>query len=396
MQKGMAENLIPNCLKLTMEVMSMLNQRTNNKRGVRTLTIVFIVMMMFGFMFSIFSVVQAQDFNLGEDGPLNQRGDVISGTYGIVVDGIGLRNTPIATLAITVPGTRVEAAYLYWSGIRSRTDVGGIEDYTVTLQVDNNPYEVIADTVYGWSWWYDQYGHNTYVADVTDLVELGAHSYTFSDYEADRERYGFSLLIVYEDTNLPRTEITLLDGLDSVYHRFTAPKDSPSALNCIPVTADPSKNRIMDFTVIVGGAEIIELDPLRPNNLYYLTEISGTTVLTPGVDIRNMPGVNFFENPFTSAQGDEIDVYKNSIVVPAGDDVVCFQAESVNSLDPDGASFVWQVGAFSMRDVEPTAVNLQSLSADSSSTNLLALAVVGILLLTVATISVVTNRRRQK
>lgn len=181
------------------------------------------------------TIVQAQGAD--EDGVLHQRGATLEGKYDIVVNGAGLDGQSSNSLPLTVPGTRIVAAYLYWSGIQLENSA---DDPNVMLQVDlAAPVPVTATTIYGPSFWYKDvvtdknFFHNTYVADVTDIVTdtvaLGAHTYTFSGYEVDTDpesaTYGFSLLVVYENLLFSPSEITLLDGLDSVYYDFPLPPE---------------------------------------------------------------------------------------------------------------------------------------------------------------------------
>lgn len=131
----------------------------------------------------------------------------------------------------------------------------------------------------------------------------------------------------------------------------------------------------------------------RPNNLYFYTG-SGTL---PVGDIRGESGVVVVADPFSSADGSQIDTFEREFEVPAGNTYACFQTESVNSAIPKGASFVWQAGAFNLRDEGPNAVNLQSLTAVSPSNLLLLITgLAGLLFLAVPTAVVITNRRRQK
>lgn len=373
----------------------MLKQQVGKKSGARVLTSLVIAVFLFAMMFSI---VQAQDFRPDEDGPLNPRGDVITGTVGMVVAGKGLVLSSTETVSLTVPGSEVKAAYLYWSGVQT---INGTDDYTVTLQVDGGvSNEVIAVTVYGPSLWYKfngpDYYHTTYVAEITNLIELGPHAYTFSDYEINEplprsKPYGFAIVAVYEDGDLPQSEITLMDGLDSVFFGFPVPRNGMSSQNCFTFVPDNTESRILDFIVIGSGIEVVTPD-VRPNILHYATAI-GQPDPADFVQI---------ENPLISSNGGEIDVYESlahgtSITVPSGHDTACFEMESVDTGSDElrGASFIWQVGAFNLRYEGTTAINLQSITA-SSSTNILVLTAVGVLLLIVPTAVVVTNRRRKK
>ena len=150
----------------------------------------------------------------------------------------------------------------------------------------------------------------------------------------------------------------------------------------------------MDFAVVAGGVD--DSGAQRPNNLWHITGVSATDNLTPGTNITLLPTAISFNDPFNNNNGDELDVFTDTIVIPAGDDVACFQAESPTGPTPQGASFVWNVGGFGLRDPEPLAVTLQSLTAVSPSNYILFTGFAGLLLLAVPTAVVIANRRRKK
>jgi len=301
-----------------------------------------------------------------EEGPLTERFTSGEGRYATVAGGAGLEGLSSNTVSLNVPGQAVIAAYLYWAGVNLD---GAPDDPDVGFQVDGGAVNSItADVTYGPSFWYTDYGtgdtfnHNVYVEDVTSFVQLGTHNYTLSGYTVTGPvgsslAYGFGLIVVYEDSTLPLANVTLLDGLDSVYYGFQPPQDSPSEVNCVTFEAN-TLDRVMDFTVFVGGSEDSG-STNRPNSLHYVT---GNGAL-PG-DVTGAPGNVEIIDPFTSADGDAWDTYSQTIVIPAGDTYACFQTQSDGDRG-NGASFLWLMGGTTLREQTPTAVSLSTFSADN-------------------------------
>ena len=308
---------------------------------------------------------------VGEEGPLLERFVSGEGRYATVAGGAGLEGLPSNTVTLTVPGTAVVKAYLYWAGV-NRND--GADDPNVSFQVDGGAVNSLtADVMYGPTFWYTadvpgSFNHNVYVEDVTSLVQLGTHAYTLSDYTVTGPvgyslTYGFGLIVVYEDPALPLSNITLLDGLDSVYYGFPAPRNSPSQMNCITFPANATKARVMDYTVFVGGSEDAN-DTDRPNSLHYATGSGAlpTTLVDPNTG--NLVLGDEIVDPFTSVDGPAWDTYTNTLVVNAGDTWACFQTQS-DGQRGNGASFLWLMGGMTLREQTPTAVSLSAFSANN-------------------------------
>ncbi|MCA9872286.1 MAG: hypothetical protein KC441_01490 [Anaerolineales bacterium] len=346
-----------------------------------------------------------------EEGPLTVRYTSGEGNYATVSAGAGLEGLNSNTVALNVPGQRVEAAYLYWSGVNWED---AADDPDVNLQVSGvggGNYSITANVIYGPSFWFTgseanepsaNFVHNVYVADVTPLVQLGTHDYTFSGYTVSEPTgysgyslaYGFGLTVVYEDAALPLSHVTILDGLDSVYWGFPAPRNSPSQVNCVTFTAN-AQDRVMDYTVFVGGSEDTTDAANRPNSLHYVTG-TGTAPAYP-TDLSTLPGSGEILDPFVSADGDAWDTYTNSLVVNAGDTYACFQIHS-DDVDPNdninGASLLWMMGGTTLRQETPTAVSLSAISANSPILLPVAATVLAVLLLGSLTGLAVLRRKR--
>ncbi|MCB8984846.1 MAG: DUF3344 domain-containing protein [Ardenticatenaceae bacterium] len=335
-----------------------------------------------------------------EEGPLTVRYTSGEGHYATVSGGAGLEGLSSNTFTLTVPGQAVVAAYLYWAGVNEN---GAPNDPNVSFQVDGGTVNSLtADVTYGPSFWFSSGGtfnHNVYVDNVTSLVQLGTHNYTLSDYTVTGPAgyslaYGFGLMVVYQDATLPLSSVTILDGLDSVYWNFPEPRNSPSQVNCVTFAAN-AQDRVMDFTVFVGGSEDTTDAANRPNSLHYVTG-TGTAPAYP-TDLSTLPGSGEILDPFVSADGDAWDTYTNSLVVNAGDTYACFQTHSddVNgTADPDGASFLWMMGGTTLRQETPTAVSLSAISANSPIMLPVAATALAVLLLGSLTGLAVLRRKR--
>lgn len=118
--------------------------------------------------------------------------------------------------------TNIIAAYLYWAG-------SGTGDDSVTL----NEIDFIADNIYQVEYNDPTWGLLTYFScykNITEyIIEIGNGSYTFSNldisetlndnpgYCENRTNFGgWSIYIVYEDSNLPINQINLFQGLDII------------------------------------------------------------------------------------------------------------------------------------------------------------------------------------
>lgn len=130
---------------------------------------------------------------------------------------------PESSADLTLPiNTNIIAAYLYWAG-------SGTGDDTISL--NNN--EFVADEIYTVEYNDPTWGLITYFSCYTDITEYilatGNGSYTFSDldisetlnnnpgYCENRTNFGgWSIYIVYEDSNLPINQINIFQGLDII------------------------------------------------------------------------------------------------------------------------------------------------------------------------------------
>jgi hypothetical protein len=153
------------------------------------------------------------------------------GHYAIAANGVGMLDSSTGDISLALPGTAVQAAFLYWSGTAPMD--GG--DDTITFARDGAVVapNLTADTSYGPSFWYDGFYYFVWVVDVTQYVQVGDHTYTVSEFDGNmRRRDGAGLMVVYEDASLPTSAVVILDGLDRFYRGWGEGARGESAVNC--------------------------------------------------------------------------------------------------------------------------------------------------------------------
>jgi hypothetical protein len=272
------------------------------------------------------------------------------GKFGIVAAGQGMyegTNPGPGEIEISVPGTSVVAAYLYWSGFG--TDIGGDDTVTLTRKSDAQSLTVTADPVtgtYGPRFWFDGFEFWVWVAEVTSLVKTGPETYVVSAFGANMERRnGAGLAVVYEDPSGPTTRVLILDGLDRWYRGWGEGARGESATYCFS-GSEVASDRPFYYGMFVGEITF-EADPAlrkdRPNALWYMTggpgeDMPADMVNAPtdgpvtGTFIQGPPA----DYPFWSSNDPQWDTYSNVLTVPGGDSWVCIQPESaVDATQPD-------------------------------------------------------------
>jgi hypothetical protein len=246
------------------------------------------------------------------DVPLTSRFDEV-GPYGMVEAGVGLRTVNIGDITIDVPGT-VVAAYLYWACI---DESPGGDD---TVNFDGT--SVTADDSYGPEPWYNNYYHYVYIKDVTNLVNIGSDTYTISGLENVFYKYGAGLVVVYEDLSLPTFRIVLMDGLDGFWFGWTAPLGPNSDVACLEFDSE-AIDRDLDMFLFVGGTEHDD----RPNEVWTAT---GTGTKPTDLITSHSSAVGPY--PLFASDGPSWDTYSDTVEVTAGDEWLCAQIESIETL----------------------------------------------------------------
>lgn len=252
------------------------------------------------------------------DVPLANRFDD-TGNYGIVAAGVGLEGESSGSININVPGT-VEVAYLYWAGIGLET--GG--DDTVKF-ADN---ELTADHSLIEEWGVISQYSFVYIEDVTTLVSSGDNLYSIEEVNIARN-YGAGLVVVYEDPSLPTTRIVLMDGADGFWFDWYPDLGPNSDVACFEFAAGTC-DRNADMFLFSGGTEHED----RPNEVWTET---GTG--TPESDIIDPPSspTDPPDYPLRAADGPSWDTYTADVLIPAGDEWLCVQIESIESYEDEGA-----------------------------------------------------------
>lgn len=243
-----------------------------------------------------------------------------TGRYSIVANGVGLESTTSGDIVIDVPGV-VVAAYLYWAGYDYMD--GG--DDSVLLQ----GVPITANDQFGPDLWYDSFYTYVYVADITTKIASGLNTLTISEVEI-ANNHGAGIVVVYEDSNLPIAEVTILDGLDNFWYGWPEPRGSDSEVTCIDFSAT-SDDRNAEMTLLVGGTE----HDNRPNAIWTQT---GTSDVTPD-DIITTPTLPVGSYPLVGSDGRAWDTYIDDVTVPAGDEWLCVQIESI---DNPGSGPEWE------------------------------------------------------
>ena len=281
----------------------------------------------------------------------------IEGRYAIAASGVGMLDSSSGDIALDVPGRGIKAAYLYWSGFGSQD--GG--DATVTLARDGGgAVSITADPTtgsYGPLFWWGENYYFAYVANVTKLVKLGAHTYTVAGFdEGMTRRDGAGLMVVYEDSILPYSRVQIKDGLDRFYRFWGEGPRAESAVNCFTFKADDAIRRLKMASFVgeiyMGGA-------LRPNALWYKTGtpkepqpadmVSAPSDGPPTGDLLQGPP----DSPFMSRDNPQWDTYAKELVIPAGHTWACLQVESARHKSQEPASGVWLANGIAVPIEEP-------------------------------------------
>jgi hypothetical protein len=247
--------------------------------------------------------------------PLTTRYDDV-GHYSMIETGVGLKESASGDITVDFPGT-VVVAYLYWACV----DVSPGGDDTI----DFDSTTVTADFSYGPEPWYGDYCHYVYIEDVTNLV-TGPGTYTVEGMETVFYRYGAGLAVVYEDPSLPEARLVLLDGLDAFWFDWTTPLGPNSEVASIEFPSETT-DRNVDTFLFVGGTEHDD----RPNEIW--TETGTGTAPEDLITSPTSPGGPY---PLVGGDGASWDTYTEIVEVPAGDEWLGVQVESIESWETPG------------------------------------------------------------
>ncbi|TYB72148.1 T9SS type B sorting domain-containing protein [Bizionia algoritergicola] len=213
------------------------------------------------------------------------------------------------------PDWNIIAAYLYWAG-------SGSGDTEVSL--NGNPF--IADNTYLVDYNDPNYGLLTYFSSYTDITDYiltaGNSMYTFSDldisdilttndgYCNNRTNFaGWSIYIIYENTNLPLNQINLFQGLEIISRNV---QEKTILLDNINVLDNEGAK--IGFLAWEGDANLNYGESLLINN-----NVLSNPPLNPANNAFN--GTNSFTGSNTFYNGD-LDVYNIENNIAIGDNSV--------------------------------------------------------------------------
>ena len=214
-----------------------------------------------------------------------------------------------ATLNL-LPNQIIMSAYLYWSGIGNGTQ-------NSTIQLNGTNYTAL-ETVLGYpenNLTLDYFG--SYIDVTNQVANIGNGIYTFSNFNLNSiiANYctsaiyysGWSLLIIYNQTNLPNQQINIYDGLNAVSEYFNN-GSTPLVINNMNVINN--QNAKISYVAYNGSP-----------NLFFNESISfNSNLLNNNLNPPNNPfnGSNSFNNSNTNWNQD-IDTFDISSFVNVGD-----------------------------------------------------------------------------
>jgi hypothetical protein len=303
-----------------------------------------------------------------------------TGNYGFIAKGVGTRGNPktgswngTGQIVLDIPNTAViQQASLIWSGRSNQYDPDGVQ-----LSVDSEPAAIVTATKqFAQAPWCCSAQQRHESADITALIQAGSHSYTISDHEHSTApvgnylNYGVGIWVVFEDVSEPWGEVIIYEGQDSFFRFWTPPRGPHSEVRCADITPDVI-DRYVNTTHLVSGVDA-EVD-LRSNAFWFMSGIGAKPdpnetpglIAQPGA-IGYIPQSGYPLQSYATLEWDNFST-SGEILVPAGDEWVCFQIESGDSQDLAGlgnlgtpASGMWDLFSIKMSLQPPTAVSLTS------------------------------------
>ncbi len=194
-----------------------------------------------------------------------------------------------ATLSLETDQT-IEAAYLYWAG-------SGTGDFEVTL----NDIDIIAQRTFADAIDADRPFFAAFT-NITDVVSgEGPGEYTLSNldltnvipqYCATGTNFaGWSIIVVYEDNDLPLNQVNVFDGLESVSSTQNELNITLENLNVLDnnnakigfIAWEGDAGLAVDETLSINGT-VLSNPPLNPAN----NQFNGTNSFTEQSDLYNM------------------------------------------------------------------------------------------------------------
>ncbi len=310
-------------------------------------------------MTSLLGASSALADDIAIDGPFIERAS-FTGNVDVVYAQMGLyRDVQDGQLTVTVPGTAtgVVAAYLWWSG-RIGDSFGPPPDSgddTVDITINGGTTQTITATDTFYSDAANPFIHYNYWYDLTGQVGLGSTTILLEGFDlqvpanVNNRHNGFGVAVVYEDPTVPETTLIIKDGNDRGYWAWPSPAGPDSAVQCFDVVPSPVAQQ---FEITVNITAVDSNDSfVRPQTLWWLTgtgaQPSGDNADTSGMKALGTPRVNpvFPGTGNTDPYGFEWVSF--DVTVPAGDEWVCMQLESVTENPGQiGATTGWSALGF--------------------------------------------------
>jgi gliding motility-associated-like protein len=259
--------------------------------------------------------------NLGEN-------NITSGCQSIVT------NSSSALLNLT-SNQVIQNAYLYWAG-------SGSGDFNVKL----NTVSITAERTFSNVNTFSGLNYFSAFADVTSqIISSGNGTYTLSDLDisqalADEPGFcdfrtnfaGWTLIIVYKDTNLPLNQINIYDGFESIPNTVTINLTNLNVIDNVDakigfVAWEGDANLAVNETLKINGTTLSNL-PLNPAN----NAFNGTNTITGSASLFNMD-LDIYNIQNNIAIGDT----SAQIELTSGQDVVLINVviTKLNSQLPD-------------------------------------------------------------
>lgn len=273
------------------------------------------------------------------DETLGPAGIEIAEGSGFAVGGVGMFNDGTGTISVDVPaGATVTQVLLYWDGQTSGDNAP--DDTAVVEGTDVTGSKLSSAPISFFEQQNLPVKASAYRADITALgvVAAGANAVDVSGLDFQRNgkniTNGAGILVVYDDGSGLK-DLAVLDGVDTAFLGFPAPRDTTVPQTYTFEAADVDR----DATFVAFASSVFDGTPDRPNSLK----------VTIGDDEQ------VITDPFTSAGGREYDAYELALTIPAGVTSVTIQALSGPD-DGSGdkpASLVWTMGALAIAPPAP-------------------------------------------
>lgn len=265
-------------------------------------------------------------------------GSCLDPNWGVTAAGVGLfQFTASGNITINLPsGATPDGAYVFWNGADS-SDASG--DPVVTWTDPSlGTSQLAPDQTYGGALWEPQapaFPNIHFAWSFRTAVSYsGSGTYTIADVGTtpggtfDTYNNGAGMLALYRDPSLGARRIQAAHGLDMM-QSTGLPSSGPGSEKLVFEFDPEPQDRTAQIISIVGGEFTGQ-----QNALWYITGSGLVTATVPsGTDLYSVPGATALGNPFQATDGLRWDTFETNITVPADDEWIVFQLQSIPS-DP--------------------------------------------------------------